>query len=499
MNLSVVKKLFLLFFIFFSACTKIVTTDIGSGLIPPVDSVDTKEIYLDIVSKNMADTITRVGTSDDHVLGYVDDPLFGKTTTSISVQLKPSTFPFYFPVGKDSLFIDSAVLVLSYKGVWGDSLKPLLLRVFEIPANGVSNVELSPDSVYKTNRIIPKGQELTENKTAKYVYPTTLNDSVKPDPIFEQASNQLRITLDKSYGNKLLHNYDTTNAYKTDSLFDSLFKGYQIIPEQTTANSLLRINLLDTNTKLAIYFKYTSRDSGKADTSVRYFRCNPYTCGSTNYIQHNRTGKDIEKYLPPITDGKPDDSLIFIDANPGIYARLQIPALDTGELVNKIIHRAEILMEQVPDLVYNSDTYLTPPNLFITPFSKDSSRRFALPNDIQLSQGYVANQSAFGCYPSQKKDSATDRQISTYSFDISRYVQGIVTRHEKSYPLILYGPSVRDFIYVTETSPIQVFTGAVSSSGSYFPLNAPSSGRVRLGGATNSLHKMKLRIVYSDL
>ena len=105
---------------------------------------------------------------------------------------------------------------------------------------------------------------------------------------------------------------------------------------------------------------------------------------------------------------------------------------------------------------------LTAPNLFITPFSKDSSRRFALPNDVQLSSGYISNQSMFGCYPSTKTDPSSGRTISKYSFDISRYVQGIITRHEKSYPLILYGPSVRDFVYATETSLIQVFTGVIS-------------------------------------
>src|SRR4051812_4195877 len=114
MNLSVVKTQFLLLLVFFfSACTKIVTTDIGTGLIPPVDSVNTKEMYLDIVSKNIADTITRVGTGDDHSLGYVNDPLFGQTTATINVQLKPTSFPFYFPSAKDSLSIDSAILILS--------------------------------------------------------------------------------------------------------------------------------------------------------------------------------------------------------------------------------------------------------------------------------------------------------------------------------------------------------------------------------------------------
>jgi hypothetical protein len=59
---------------------------------------------------------------------------------------------------------------------------------------------------------------------------------------------------------------------------------------------------------------------------------------------------------------------------------------------------------------------------------------------------------------------------------------------------------VRDFVYATETSLIQVFTGVVSTStNSYVPLNAPASGRVRLGGASHSTHKMRLHIVYSDL
>ncbi|HEY6978432.1 MAG TPA: DUF4270 family protein [Chitinophagaceae bacterium] len=503
MNLSVVRKQFALFLLllvfFFSACTKIVTTDIGTGLVPPVDSVITKEMYLDIVSKNIKDTFTRVATGDVHSLGYVDDPLFGKTTASISVQLKPTSFPFYFPGAKDSLSIDSTILILSYKGVWGDSSKPLAFRVYDILQDGLpSDVNLKPDTAYPTNHIVPRGNELTENKAPKYVYPNRLNDSVKPDPLFEQASHQLRITLDKSYGDRLLHNYDSTTAYKNDSLFDLAFKGYQIVPE-ATGNSLLKINLLDTNTKLAIYFKYPG-DSGKTVTAVRYFRCNQYTCGSTNYIQHNRSGKEVESFLPPVSDGKINDSLIFIDANPGIYARLQIPTLDSGKLPNMIIHRAEILMEQAPDLTYNSDMYLTSPNLFITPFSNDSLRRFALPNDVQLSSGFISNQSLFGCYPSKKTDPSSGKQISKYSFDISRYVQGIITRHEKSYPLILYGPSVRDFVYITETSPITVFTGVVSSSdNSFVPLNAPAAGRVRLGGASNSTHKMRLHIVYSEL
>jgi hypothetical protein len=73
MNLSCTKNpavvFFLLYALFFSACTKIVSTDIGGGLIPPVDGVNTKEMFLDVFSKNAADKMKRVGTADDHALG----------------------------------------------------------------------------------------------------------------------------------------------------------------------------------------------------------------------------------------------------------------------------------------------------------------------------------------------------------------------------------------------------------------------------------------------
>ena len=128
------KKLFPLLFIlaffivFITACTKIVTTDIGGELLPPIDGVNTKEMFVDVVSKNWKDTIVRVGTGIPNALGYVDDPLFGKTSATINIELKP-TFPLKFPVSRDSLHIDSVVLVLGYNGAWGDTTTHMKLGV----------------------------------------------------------------------------------------------------------------------------------------------------------------------------------------------------------------------------------------------------------------------------------------------------------------------------------------------------------------------------------
>jgi hypothetical protein len=184
-----------------------------------------------------------------------------------------------------------------------------------------------------------------------------------------------------------------------------------------------------------------------------------------------------------------------MDAQPGVYANLHIPGIDT--VANKIIHRAEVLMEQVPDDNWALEPYFTAPDLVLTPYSTDSMRRFVLPNDATVTSGAIVNQFALGYLPQTKIDPLTGRTIYFYSFDISRYVQGIITRKEKSYDLHLFAP-FNDFIYFSETSPSLIFTGFSTSSG-LVSLNDPAIGRIRLGGGNNSRYKMRLHIVYSDL
>jgi hypothetical protein len=46
------------------------------------------------------------------------------------------------------------------------------------------------------------------------------------------------------------------------------------------------------------------------------------------------------------TTSKPD-SLVYVQTSPGSYVRVRIPGLQA--LSNRIIHRAELIAEQVPD------------------------------------------------------------------------------------------------------------------------------------------------------
>ena len=106
------------FFVFltilFLACTRISTSELGLGLLPAMDAVNTKDTTLDVETETVDNPDSlRIYGSNEHIVGNItNDPIFGTTNAKMFFQLKPDVFPFSFPGVKDSLVVDSAVLVL---------------------------------------------------------------------------------------------------------------------------------------------------------------------------------------------------------------------------------------------------------------------------------------------------------------------------------------------------------------------------------------------------
>ncbi|MEP6683322.1 MAG: DUF4270 family protein, partial [Parafilimonas sp.] len=471
-----IVALFLIFVTLVFSCTKIITTDIGSGLIPPVDGVNTRDTVLDIVSKNTGYDTVSVGISDDHVLGYVNDPLFGKTTASVNFQIAPTVSPFYLGFPKDNVVLDSVVLCLSFHRAWGDTLSssPLRVHVYSMDPEELFNA----NSVYNNNKTFEHAQELTEFGAAKVVDISGLNDVDSTVFNKEETTNQLRIRLNNSFGQQLI-NYDSATVYQNDSTFYTALRGLIVEPEQT-GNALLEINLLDTATHLSLY--YHTLD-GK-DTLTRRFSPNSLTSASSNTILRDYQNTQIPSY---ISSANTNDDLIFMQTSPGTYANLNISSVKG--MPNAVVHRAEILMYQVPDLNTNDDGFLTPPNLFVAAYSQDSMRRIAVPYDVTFNGNTVSNLTQFGVAPKSQTDPNTGRSASFYSFDVSRYVQKVITRKDTLFNLVVYAP-YNQYIYPIEKT---IYAVPISSPS----LNNVAIGRVRLGGGNNQNYKMRLHIVYS--
>ena len=491
------RKLFsiavaILFFI--SACTKIESTTIGSGLIPPIDGVTTLDTTLDVYTNNYIDPLgdeAKVYKTDEHVIGVINsDPLFGKTTATAFFELKPTTYPFSLP-NPQELTADSAVLILSYKGVFGDTLQDQDWEVREV------SEFMRGDTVFNVKKSFTTGESLGKASINIPHLKDSINDR------FENASSQIRIKLSQSFANKLMNQYDSTGngAYASDSLFRLNFKGFAVMPAQgSRGNALLRVNLSDTNTKLALFYNYHIKDSvsAKRDTAVTYFRfsdgsnVNIPVSANANYIKRERNGSQLSQFL----NTNRNDSLVFIQTMPGTFATLKISGLST--FPNVIVHRAELLAFQAPDDNPPLHLSLTPPRyLLLNAYDSVTKLNINVPNDFIVSQE-TPNISTFGGFITEK--AVPDNGIvKAYTFDLSRYVQGIITRKETIYTLKMSAPS-NDSLRYTPPYPQANITSNFFVVPSF--ANNLADGRVRLGGGgmtkQNQL-RMRLRIVYSKL
>ncbi len=476
-------------FVSFFGCTRINTTDIGSGLIPAADGVTTLDTIFNVITDTYDDQDTiRVYKSDNQTIGIINnDPIFGKSFASVNFELTSNYFPFYLLGVKDSIVVDSAVLILSYRGFFGDSTKPLKLNVYEL------NTLMEPYKTYPTN--YPNVSPITHYSIP--IAPTTtfdirkLSDSVINK--FEAASHQIRIKLNGSFAKRLILGYDSSNVYKSDSIFRTNFNGFSVEPDPSSpSNAFLHINLSDSNTKLALYYNTAFSGATKRDTVVTYMKFNPLASGNANFITRNRSGSEVAKHIsvqPKI------DSLVYVQAMPGTGVRIRVPGLQ--QLSNRIIHRAELITEQVPDdaNLNTLDIQLNPPRyLLLSIFDSTNKRKKNIPNDYTINTS-GPNISEMGGYLTFKTMNGYNR-VGGYTFNISRFIQGIATRNDTSFNMIITAPS-NDSLYYTSPYPNQFIQQLYYLNPTYG--NDVSNGRVRLGGGSHSRFRMRLRIVYSKI
>jgi hypothetical protein len=457
---------FLSSLILFSSCRRInEATELGNGLIPAVDNVNTFEVSLDAITNNSLLTdSTKVQYTDLVALGDIDDPEFGRTHANVDFTIIPSSFGSYPFVKADSLNIDSVVLSLSYKEAYGDTVNNGIqtFHVYEIDPNaGFTDTTLykysDPSSDFPTT-----GADLGSATFAIKNLKDTISLVSGTDTT--KVNNVVRIKLDNSLGIRFAQ-YDTTNAYKNDSLFRTLFAGLAIKAD-AVGNALSYFDLSDaSNTKLTVYFRY-----GKSDTSS--FDFYHVLNGQTNYIDRQNGGN----YLTYLNNGAADK--IYLQSSPGSYVSIKIPQLDTFS--NKVIHLAEIVATKIPSA--SDDVFTVPSQLMLdrtnigTP---DTS--FILENDLVTDISGIVGFSSFG-----------GRLLSdnTFRFNITRYVQSIITKHEPNDTLRIYAP--------LQTT---VFNSTYNTYLSVAVLDAIAKGRVVLGGGSypDSAMRLKLRIIYSNL
>jgi hypothetical protein len=483
-----------LFSLIIAGCTKLDTTDIGSDLLPAVDNVNTFDTVLEIKTTQpppVLDT-TKVANTDDHVVGKIsNDPLFGTTTASIYAQFKPTFYPYYYGNANDTIIgFDSVILCLSYKGFWGDSItQPLNLQVRQVSLTAGGTW----DSVYYSKDINFAPAVFGPVLGSTQVNFNTLGNTIVYRNGKDSVKNQIRINLSSSAFASALYTLDSTgnHAFRSDSLYKALFDNGLAITA-STGNGLLYTNLTDSSSKLEVHFR--RKNGGIPDTAYAAFKV--YTAFGSS-ISPSATADNIIRTRPAqITNPPANPTELYLQTTPGTYANLTIPALST--LSNRIIHRAEIIIEQIP-FSQPSDSYFSAPNfLYIDlkdtgttekwkPIYFDLNPTVAYDPDFLTNSDFPSGGVDFGYFGGfvRDKNDKFGTPIKYYNFNITRYVQQIVTKHTINYPLRLYAPY--NLIYPQHAAEVIPFN------------NRLAQGRVKVGSGSNANYTMRLRIVYSKL
>lgn len=468
----------LILFSFALGCTKIDTTTIGQNLIPGVDNIHTFDTTFNVIAVNYddkeCDTIHRY---DFQALGTIsNDPYFGKTSAGIYVELKPSGFPYNFPAagGPDSLAIDSAVLVIQYSHSFGDTNTLQKINVYQLSDS------FNVAGNYTTCRVLDYDNAVLYG--TKSFYPWQLKDSIHA--FQEEASNQLRISISTS----LIRNFinDSAKVFRSENDFINYFKGFAIVPDEATGGQALNyFDVSNVNTRLSIYLRTTN--NGKTDTSVVNLGLTGQS-GLSNSIIRDRGTSEINTNLTHPSTG---DSVVYIQTSPGTYASLTIPGL-TG-LSNRVINRAELIVDQVYSPNSLNNIFTPPLNLYLD--AKDPSINNGAYIPIPCDFSSTELQTGFQYMGGQVKQATDDagNPISQYVFNISRYVQSIVTKGKTSLTLRLSAPD-----YISNNT---IYTDWNNQTIGIFSVqrNTIANGRVKLNGTNNTPTRMRLRIVYSKL
>jgi hypothetical protein len=470
------------------SCKKInEATELGGNLIPDVDNVKTFEVALTADATNsLFDDSVRVLYSDLLALGDINDAEFGNVHANFCFNVSSSTYGSYpYKPSHDSLgVVDSVVLSLSYAGAYGDTI-----------GNGIQNI-----SVYEI------GQSAGFFDTVAYRYKDPASDFsgtllgsktytinrlaadsaivfTPGDTAVHKEGNVVRIRLNNSLGQKLML-FDAANnangGYYNDSLFQILFPGLAV-KSANSGNALSYFDLTDGDkTRLTVYYRYKNN--------------NKDTVGAVNYT-HSRFGQSNYVKTQPGSNwasaiNNPAADKIYIQGAPsGAYGRIVIKGLDA--MANKVIHRAELIAPRVASS--DDNKYPPPQRLFLDRTNKGlPDTAFALTRDLIISESASGTTVEFDLF------GGTIKSDDTYRFNITRYVQGIVTRHESNDTLRLYAP-FEAIVY----NPQHITS--LGTIGGYMSLpvnNRIYPGRVVLAGgnfAADATRRLRLRIIYSDL
>ncbi|MDD3280481.1 MAG: DUF4270 domain-containing protein [Bacteroidales bacterium] len=363
---------------------------------------DTTSIY---AYSLMEDSIPTDETSLS-VLGFVSDPVFGKTQAGIYSQFRLAVTALDFG---DSAVLDSIVLSLAYDGFFGDTLNPFMVKVYELD----ESIDIKK-TYYNTSSLSYNPTNLTET-TNFHVYPKPKSvnpvDSTQKKPV-------IRIPLSKTYGNEKFIAKSGTSELENNDNFLAYFKGLYVLAEGVSNNgSMVYVDMLDAWSCLTLYYHNKEKKGLKHSFIIKEAAAR-FT--SINHFDYGDAHTSLKKQILD-KDYTEVEEKLYVQASGGVKTLLRFPHLKAMfENQKVVINKAELVITRSDD---DYSVFFQPPALDMY-YKKDSmaSTSYYLP-DFLIGSDYFG-----GTYNTNKQE---------YRFRITQYVQNLIMGDTEDYPLHL--------------------------------------------------------------
>lgn len=379
---------------------------VGSDVIGNRSGFDVRIDTFDVIAYSVkADSVTTTNRLPYYLLGKMNDPALGTTTANIITQFNVPLNGFTF----DGT-IDSVVLQMRYaglKGIYGTNLVNQTIKVHELTEDLPLNVVDA--NGYNFEFYSTRNYAFSASELGSYVGKFNLNDSVKINvntTTFGYAP-QLRIKLtDASFIARL----QAIQGISQDA-FKQQFKGLVISAEQQTMGAgegaLVSLFLSNTESMVAVYTHKTENGNtifNKFDLPV-----NGTAQSRTNQYKH--TGQPALQ----AANGGTHQVQNYLQAAAGIRTRILVPGLAQIAANRPIaVNNAKIIITAEPSATYEAPGKLIPYG------ADENGAPVSIPDHNEYFGGvYNVN--------------------GTYSFNVNRYVQNILTTYNQQKKDVNYG------------------------------------------------------------
>lgn len=379
---------FLLFsclFIGFNACKQ---PDLGLEVQNPSDAINLQKKD-DFTVRTTLEREDSVKTDELslNLLGAYNDPYLGSMRAGFYTQLRPSVSNVNLGEG---FIADSIVLVLPYRGFYGDITKLNGLQKFSVYR--VTQDFLQSTTYYSNDSLTVNSAPIG---VSEFIVPV-LTDSVRVTG--KKEAPQLRIRLDMALAQDI---YNNPSSLVDGDAFVQFFKGIYVRSETPTTQAGTGAMLdfsLTSGARIDLFYKNNANDSLRTSFSVNE------SCA--RFTRFNHTYSTLVSNL--ISTPALANEQSFCQTMAGLRTRIDFPDLKSWQAGRNILVNEALLIVPVDESKIGK--YL--PNPQLNMITKGESGD--LQNTLDL---IIGDTWAGGTYNSTEKQ---------YVFNISRHVQGLL-------------------------------------------------------------------------